>query len=69
MEFLLDGSIADDYLSFEDRNTLHRMLATDKYALRFARKALAEGIEEDTIYKITGLDKDYIAILKSKSLR
>lgn len=68
MEFLLDGLTADDYLSFEDRNALHRILATDKYALRFARNALAEGIEEDTIMKITGLEAEYISILKRKLL-
>ncbi|OPH56993.1 hypothetical protein BC351_26665 [Paenibacillus ferrarius] len=68
MEFLLDGVTADDYLSFEDRITLHQTLATDKYALRFARKALAEGIEEDTIMKITGLEAEYISMLKRKLL-
>ncbi|RAV09183.1 hypothetical protein [Paenibacillus contaminans] len=66
MEFLLDGTAADDYLSFEDKNALHRKLAADKHALRFARKALVEGIEEDTIIKITGLELEYISILKRK---
>lgn len=69
MEFLLDGTIADDYLSFEDRTNLHRILAAEKYGLRVARKAIAEGIEEDVIKKITGIEKDIITILKRKSLR
>ncbi|MCQ6564106.1 hypothetical protein [Paenibacillus mendelii] len=68
MEFLLDGTIADDYLSFEERTTLHRMLAADKYGLHFARKAIAEGVEEEVIKNITGLEKDFIAMLKRKSL-
>lgn len=68
MEFLLDGTIADDYLSFENRATFNLMLAKYKYRLRFARKALAEGIEEEVIKNITGLEMDYITILKRKSL-
>ncbi|MGG1660034.1 hypothetical protein [Brevibacillus sp. NRS-1366] len=66
MEFLLDGTIVDDYLSFEDRNELLRMLATDKYSLCFARKALAEGIDEKIIKNITGLEMNDIAILKRR---
>ncbi|WP_179089843.1 hypothetical protein [Paenibacillus sp. FSL A5-0031] len=44
------------------------MLAAVKYRLRFARKALAEGIEEEVIKNITGLEIDYITILKRKSM-
>lgn len=68
MEFLLDGTIADDYLSFEDKYSLHLTLPADKYSLRFARKALVEGIEMKVINKITGLDMEYIDILKRKLL-
>lgn len=68
MEFLLDGTIADDYLSFEDKYRLRQTLTADKYSLRFARKALVEGIEEKAINKITGLEMEYIEILKKKSL-
>lgn len=68
MEFLLDGEIADEYLHFEDRSTLGRILAADKYSLRFARKALAEGIDAKKISNITGLEMKYIEILNRKSL-
>lgn len=65
IEFNLDGEIADEYLDFDDILFKDRVLKM-KHNLRIARNALKQGIEIGTVSNITGIDSNYIEILKVK---